>query len=131
MSDFTNTTAQTLADLRTAEDKLSNMIWNAGNILEQFTSQQMAREQIESLSRTFAENAQTVQQALHSSVANLERISSGLPHEDSCYGASIDLNLAATRNQTIRNKFYQLKNNVALQQSRQRLQHLQEQLAQL
>ncbi|CAF2981151.1 unnamed protein product, partial [Rotaria sp. Silwood2] len=46
-------------------------------------------------------NAQTVQELLHTSVANLERMSSGLPHEDSCYAAWLDFNLASMRTETI------------------------------
>ncbi|CAF1010113.1 unnamed protein product [Rotaria socialis] len=131
MTDFTNTTCHTLDQLRTAEDKLTTMLWNAGNIVQQLSSEQIPREQIESLARSFSDNAQTVQQLLHTSVANLERISSGLPHEDSCYGSWLDFNLASMRTETIRNKLYELKNNPELQRSRQRVKELEGQLAQL
>ena len=119
MTDFTNTTSQTLEQLRTAEDKLTKMLWNSGNIVQQLSCEQIPREQIEGLARNFSENAQTVQQLLHTSVANLERISSGLPHEDSCYGAWLDFNLASIRTETIRNKLFDLKNNTDLQRSRE------------
>jgi hypothetical protein len=131
MTDFTNTTSQTLDQLRSAEDKLTTMLWNAGNIVQQLGSEQISREQIEPLVRGFSENAQTVQQLLHASVANLERISSGLPHEDSCYGSWLDFNLASMRTETIRNKLYELKNNQELQRSRERVKELEGQLAQL
>ncbi|CAF0920972.1 unnamed protein product [Rotaria sordida] len=131
MTDFTNTTSQTLEQLRTAEGKLTTMLWNAGNIVQQLSCEQIPREQIESLARSFSENAQTVQQSLHASVANLERISSGLPHEDSCYGAWLDFNLASMRTETTRNKLYELKNNLELQRSRERVKELEGQLAQL
>lgn len=131
MTDFTNTTSQTLDQLRTAEDKLTTMLWNAGNIVQQLSSEQVSRDQIESLARSFSDNAQSVQQLLHTSVANLERISSGLPHEDSCYGVWLDFNLASMRTETIRNKLYELKNNPELEKSRQRVKELEAQLAQL
>ncbi len=131
MTDFTNTTSQTLDQLRTAEDKLTKMLWNAGNIVQQLSSEQISREQIEPLVRSFSDNAQQVQQLLHTSVASLERISSGLPHEDSCYGAWLDFNLASMRTEAIRNKLYELKNNPELQRSRERVKELEGQLAQL
>lgn len=131
MTDFTNTTSQTLDQLRAAEDKLTKMLWNAGNMVQQLSSEQIPRDQIESLARSFSDNAQSVQQLLHASVANLERISSGLPHEDSCYGAWLDFNLASMRTETIRNKLYELKNNAELQRSRERVKILEGQLAQL
>jgi hypothetical protein len=131
MTDFTNTTSQTLDQLRNAEDRLTKMLWNAGNIVQQLSSEQISREQIDPLVRSFSDNAQLVQQLLHKSVANLERISSGLPHEDSCYAAWLDFNLASMRTETIRNKLYELKNNPDLQRSRERVKELEEQLAQL
>jgi chromosome segregation ATPase len=131
MTDFTNATTQTLDQLRSAEDKLTKMLWNAGNIVQQLSSEQISREQIDPLVRSFSDNAQSVQQLLHKSVANLERISSGLPHEDSCYGSWLDFNLASMRTETIRNKLYELKNNPDLQRSRERVKELEEQLAQL
>ena len=90
MTDFTNATSQTLEKLRTAEDKLTQMLWNAGNIVQQLSAEQINKEQTDSLVRIFSENAQNVQSLLHESVASLERISSGLPHEDSCYAAWLD-----------------------------------------
>jgi hypothetical protein len=131
MTDFTYTTSQTLDQLRTAEDKLTKMLWNAGNIVQQLSSEQISREQIEPLVRSFSDNTQHVQQLLHKSVENLERISSGLPHEDSCYGSWLDFNLASMRTETIRNKLYELKNNQDLQRSRERVKELEGQLAQL
>jgi len=131
MTDFTYTTSQTLDQLRTAEDKLTKMLWNAGNIVQQLSSEQISREQIEPLVRSFSDNTQYVQQLLHKSVENLERISSGLPHEDSCYGSWLDFNLASMRTETIRNKLYELKNNQDLQRSRERVKELEGQLAQL
>jgi hypothetical protein len=131
MTDFTYITSQTLDQLRSAEDKLTKMLWNAGNIVQQLSSEQISREQVDPLVRSFSENAQSVQQLLHKSVSNLERISSGLPHEDSCYGSWLDFNLASMRTETIRNKLYELKNNPDLQRSRERVKELEEQLAQL
>ena len=131
MTDFTNATSQTLEKLRTAEDKLTQMLWNAGNIVQQLSAEQINKEQTDSLVRIFSENAQNVQSLLHESVASLERISSGLPHEDSCYAAWLDYNLASMRTESIRNKLYELKNNPELQRSRQRVKHLEAQLAQL
>ncbi|CAF3678313.1 unnamed protein product [Rotaria sp. Silwood1] len=131
MTDFTNTTSHTLEQLRQAENKLTTMLWHAGNIVQQLSSEQVPREQIESIARSFSENAQAVQLLLHTSVANLERISSGLPHEDSCYGSWLDFNLASMRTETIRNKLYELKNNSQLQRSRERVKELEGQLAQL
>lgn len=130
-SDFTNATSQTIDQLRTADDKLTTMLWNAGNIVQQLSHEQLSREQIDPLVRSFADNAQHVQQLLHNSVANLERISSGLPHEDSCYGAWLDFNLASMRTETIRNKLYEVKNHHQLQRSRERVKELEGQLAQL
>ena len=131
MTDFTNTTSQTLDQLRTAEDKLTKMLWNAGNIVQQLSLEQISPEQIDSFARSFSENAQLVQKLLYASVNNLERISSGLPHEDSCYGAWLDFNLASMRTETIRNKLIELKNNPDLQRSRERVKELEGQLAQL
>jgi chromosome segregation ATPase len=131
MTDFTNTTSQTLDQLRNAEDKLTQMLWNAGDIVQKLSNEQVSREQIEPSVRSFSENAQSVQQLLQTSVANLERISSGLPHEDSCYGSWLDFNLASMRTETIRNKLYELKNNQELQRSRERVKELEGQLAQL
>ena len=131
MTDFTNTTSQTLDQLRNAEDKLTQMLWNAGDIVQKLSMEQVSREQIEPSVRSFSENAQSVQQLLQTSVANLERISSGLPHEDSCYGSWLDFNLASMRTETIRNKLYELKNNQELQRSRERVKELEGQLAQL
>ncbi|CAF0895634.1 unnamed protein product [Adineta ricciae] len=131
MTDFTNATSQTLEKLRTAEDKLTQMLWNAGNIVQQLSAEQINKEQTDSLVRIFSENAQNVQSLLHESVASLERISSGLPHEDSCYAAWLDYNLASMRTESIRNKLYELKNNPELQRSRQRVKQLEAQLAQL
>ncbi|CAF4411909.1 unnamed protein product, partial [Adineta steineri] len=68
MTDFTNTTSQTLEQLRTAEDNLRIMLWNAGNIVQQLSSEPLARDQIEPLVRIFSENAHTVQKLLHTSV---------------------------------------------------------------
>lgn len=131
MTDFTNTTSHTLDQLRNAEDRLTKMLWNAGNIVQQLSSEQIPREQIDPLVRSFSENAQAVQDLLHKSVTTLERISSGLPHEDSCYGSWLDFNLASMRTETIRNKLLELKNNSDLQRSRERVKELEEQLAQL
>lgn len=131
MTDFTNATSSTLEKLRTAEDKLTKMLWNAGNIVQQLSSESIAREQIEPLVRSFSENAINVQNLLHDSVASLERISSGLPHEDSCYAAWLDFNLASMRTESIRNKLSELKNNPELQRSRERVRELERQLAQL
>lgn len=131
MTDFTNATSQTLEKLRTAEDKLTKMLWNAGNIVQQLSAEQINKDQTDSLVRIFSENAQNVQSLLHESVASLERISSGLPHEDSCYAAWLDYNLASMRTESIRNKLYELKNNPELQRSRERVRDLEAQLAQL
>ena len=131
MTDFTNTTSQTLDQLRTAEDTLTKMLWSAGKIVQEISSEQTSRDHIERFVRNFSDNAQSVQQLLHKSVANLERISSGLPHEDSCYGAWLDFNLASMRTETIRNKLNELKNNSELQRSRERVKELEVQLAQL
>jgi chromosome segregation ATPase len=131
MTDFTNKTSETLDQLRIAEDKLTKMLWNAGNIVQQLSSEQISREQIEPLVRSFSENTQHVQQLLHKSVESLERISSGLPHEDSCYGSWLDFNLASMRTETIRNKLYELKNHPELQRSREHVKELEGQLAQL
>ena len=131
MTDFTNTTSQTLDQLRTAEDTLTKMLWSAGKIVQEISSEQTSRDHIERFVRSFSDNAQSVQQLLHKSVANLERISSGLPHEDSCYGAWLDFNLASMRTGTIRNKLNELKNNSELQRSRDRVKELEAQLAQL
>ena len=131
MTDFTNTTSQTLDQLRNAEDRLTKMLWNAGNIVEKLSLDQIPREQIDQSVRNFSENAQSVQELLHKSVASLERISSGLPHEDSCYGSWLDFNLASMRTETIRNKLYALKTHPDLQRSRERVKELEEQLAQL
>ena len=131
MTDFTNATSSTLEKLRTAEDKLTKMLWNAGNIVQHLSSEQIAREQIDPLVRSFSENATSVQNLLHDSVASLERISSGLPHEDSCYAAWLDYNLASMRTESIRNKLSELKTNPELQRSRERVRELERQLAQL
>ncbi|UJR13397.1 hypothetical protein I4U23_000412 [Adineta vaga] len=131
MTDFTNATSHTLDKLRTAEDKLTKMLWNAGNIVQQLSSEQTIKEQTDSLVRSFSENAQSVQSLLYESVASLERISSGLPHEDSCYASWLDYNLASMRTESIRNKLNELKNNPELQRSRERVRELEGQLAQL
>ena len=131
MTDFTNTTSHTLSQLRIAENKLTSMLYHAGNIIQQYSSEQIAHDQIESLARNFSENVQSVQKLLYESVNNLERISSGLPHEDSCYGAWLDYNLSPMRTEIIRNKLIELRNNPELQRSRERVKQLEEQLAQL
>ncbi|CAF1303164.1 unnamed protein product [Rotaria sp. Silwood1] len=72
-----------------------------------------------------------VQQLLHTGVANLERIASGLPHEDLCYGVWLDFNLVSMRTETIGNKLYELRSNLELQRSRERVKELEAQFAQL
>ncbi|CAF0969148.1 unnamed protein product [Rotaria sordida] len=131
MTDFTNTRSQTLGKLGEAENTISNMLQNAGEILKQLSSERISHEEVESRAQFFSENARNVQDLLHRSVEDLERISSGLPHEDSCYGTWLDFNLALMRTETIRNKLYELKNNPELQRSRERVKELERQLAQL
>lgn len=129
MSDFTNTTSLTLNDLRTIENKLGGMLWQSGKIIEHLSGEQTSSQQVETYLRGFADGAQQVQQYLHRSISSLERISSGLPHEDSCYSSWLDFNLASIRNENIRNKLLELKNNSQLQRSRERVKQLESQLA--
>lgn len=130
MSDFTNTTSQTLVQLRSIEDKLSNMLWQAGMVIDHL-SKEPTPTVVDQYVRAFGEGAQQVQNLLHQSISNLERISSGLPHEDSCYSAWLDFNLASIRNENIRNKLLELKNHPQLHQSRERVKLLEAQLASL
>lgn len=129
MTDFTNKTSQTLDQLRSAEDHLTRMLWNAGNIVEQLSGEQIVNQQVHASVKEFSDAAQHVQHLFHQSISNLERISSGLSHEDSCYAAWLDFNLASIRNENIRNKLFELKNHPLLQQSRDRVRSLEEQLA--
>lgn len=131
MSDFTNATSQTLSDLRSAEQTLNKMLWNAGDVIEKISSEQISRDQIDQSVRSFTEASQQVQQSLHKSISNLEKISSGLAHEDSCYGSWIDFTLAMIRTDNIRNQLIELKNNQSLNNSRHRVQQLEIELAQL
>ena len=131
MTDFTNATSQTLSNLRSAEDTLNLMLWNTGDIVEKISAEQISREQIDPLIRSFSDNAQSVQQLLHNSISNLERISSGLPHEDSCYGSWLDFNLAFMRTETTRNQLFYLKTNQFIQTSRERIKQLEIELTKL
>ena len=131
MSDFTNTTSQRLVQLRSIEDKLGKMLWHAGKVIDTLSGEQATAQHVDTFVRAFGDGAQQVQHLLHQSISNLERISSGLPHEDSCYSAWLDFNLASIRNENIRNKLLELKHHPQLQMNRIRDKLLEAQLASL
>ncbi|CAF1253869.1 unnamed protein product [Rotaria sordida] len=51
--------------------------------------------------KEFFDNARIVQQLLYTSVANLERVPTSIPHEDLCYGAWLDFNLCIMHTEII------------------------------
>ncbi|CAF1006977.1 unnamed protein product [Didymodactylos carnosus] len=130
-TDFTEATAEALQQLKNTEDKITTLLWLSASIVDNLSQEHIIKEDLEHIVKQFCEDTQKVQNSLLSSLLSLERISSGLPHEDSCYGSWLDFCLASMRTDTIRNKLLQLKNNPDLQKSKERVKELERQLANL
>ncbi|CAF1308199.1 unnamed protein product [Didymodactylos carnosus] len=130
-SGFAEATAEALQQLKGTEDKISDLLGLSGSIVDNLSQELIAKETLEQMVKQFCDDTQNVQTSLLNSLSSLECISSGLPHEDSCYGSWLDFCLASMRTDTIRNKLLQLKNDPDLQKSKERVKELERQLANL
>ncbi|KAL4220388.1 Mediator of RNA polymerase II transcription subunit 11 [Mactra antiquata] len=110
-----------LHQLENIEKEISSAISSAGKALEELAKEKPLMKTVESHTTGFIKTLEVVEAGLIKQINYLTQVSTGQPHEGSCYAAQKDLFMAYHRRAHVQCRLEELENI----QSEQRPKHLQ------
>ncbi|XP_041348676.1 mediator of RNA polymerase II transcription subunit 11-like [Gigantopelta aegis] len=108
-----------LLQLERIERDIASSIQSAGLALQELSKEKPIPKQVESHTTLFLKTLQEVETGLTSQIQYLTQVSTGQPHEGSCYSAQKDLQMAYHRLEHVKSRLAEL--------DKIRLEHLRQQ----